>query len=60
MSSNSNLEHWIKEQYQILGLDSKGNFIGKKRFKNLLIPKYAATHGSAKGAKGEIRQLVNR
>lgn len=59
MSSSTCLQRWVQAQYQILGVDNKGHFIGKKRFKDRLIDAYNASNGG-KVPKLEIRQLVNR
>ncbi len=37
MANVHELESWVREQYYQIGLDSKGQFIGKKAFKQKLI-----------------------
>ena len=53
------LEQWVQAQYQILGVDEKGQFIGKKTFKNRLIAQRPIINGQA-ASKEHIRQFVNR
>lgn len=59
MSSTTDLQRWVRAQYQALGVDQKGHFIGKKRFKNRLVEPYPTINGE-KVPKQEIRRMVNR
>ena len=59
MSSITSLESWVQAQYYVQGLNHKGEFIGKKSFKDRLCKTYPASNGE-KVPKLEIRQLVNR
>lgn len=53
------LEQWVQAQYLILGVDKKGQFIGKKTFKDRLIAQRPIINGQAV-SKEHIRQFVNR
>lgn len=53
------LEQWIQEQYLILGVDEKGQFIGLKPFKHRLIAQCPIIN-SEKASITQVRQLVNR
>ena len=53
-----NLEQWVRAQYQFLGVDEKGQFIGQKPFKNRLIAQSPIIN-SEKASEKQIRHLVN-
>ncbi|KAL9103819.1 MAG: hypothetical protein Q9163_001173 [Psora crenata] len=58
MSPSMDLESWIRTQYQVLGLNSKGQFIGRKAFKNRLFDCYRTSYGNGVPTL-QIKQLVN-
>ena len=53
------LEQWIQAQYQILGVDENGQFIGQKTFKRRLIAQCPIINGE-QASNLQILQLVNR
>jgi hypothetical protein len=65
MAPTQSLEKWVQEQYQTVGIDKEGNFIGEDRFTNKLIGCYGSTEDaqtldqkSWKKNLAEIRRLV--
>jgi hypothetical protein len=51
------LTKWIQEQYQVIGVNSNGTFVGKALFTQQLIKRYAKSE-RAKGCKeGSLKQV---
>ena len=66
MAPIQNLQKWVQEKYQTVGIDKEGNFIGEDHFTCKLIGYYGGTKGaraldqeSWKENLAEIRRLVN-
>jgi hypothetical protein len=58
MAHKHTLTQWIQEQYQVIGINSNGTFVGKAQFKQQLIERYANSE-RAKGCKKESLKQVN-
>ena len=57
--TNKELKRWVYQQYDAFAVNSKGDFMGKKKFAALLVREYSKQFNETTPEK-EIRRVVKQ